>query len=119
VSSVIENIQEIGVGTALVGLLIAFVLYKKINKTEISNPVVADITQQIQDGAMTFLRAEYRYLAIFIAIVAAALYANPSTEPETAVAFLAGAAASVAWTVSAFGISQTSITVVSAPSACR
>ncbi|RTZ96569.1 MAG: sodium-translocating pyrophosphatase [Candidatus Poseidoniales archaeon] len=95
-SSVIENIQEIGVGTALVGLLIAFVLYKKINKTEISNPVVADITQQIQDGAMTFLRAEYRYLAIFIAIVAAALYANPSTEPETAVAFLAGAAASVA-----------------------
>ena len=92
----IENIQEIGAGTAIVGLLIAFILYNKINKIEISNPVVADITQQIQNGAMAFLNAEYRYLAIFIAVVAAALYANPTTEWETAVAFLAGAAASVA-----------------------
>ena len=91
----IENIQEIGAGTAIVGLLIAFMLYNKINKIEISNPVVADITQQIQNGAMAFLNAEYRYLAIFIAVVAAALYANPTTETETAIAFLAGAAASV------------------------
>jgi len=92
----IENIQEIGAGTAIVGLLIAFILYNKINKIEISNPVVADITQQIQNGAMAFLNAEYRYLAIFIAVVAGLLYANPTTEWETAVAFLAGAAASVA-----------------------
>ena len=91
----IENIQEIGAGTAIVGLLIAFMLYNKINKIEIGNPIVADITQQIQNGAMAFLNAEYRYLAIFIAVVAAALYANPTTEPETAIAFLAGAAASV------------------------
>ena len=46
----IENIQEIGAGTAIVGLLIAFMLYNKINKIEISNPIVADITQQIQKG---------------------------------------------------------------------
>jgi len=91
----IENIQEIGAGTAIVGLLIAFILYNKINKIEISNPVVADITQQIQNGAMAFLNAEYRYLAIFIAVVAALLYVNPDTGWETAVAFLAGAAASV------------------------
>jgi K(+)-stimulated pyrophosphate-energized sodium pump len=91
----IENIQEIGAGTAIVGLLIAFMLYNKINKIEIGNPIVADITQQIQNGAMAFLNAEYRYLAIFIAVVAAALYANPTTETETAIAFLAGAAASV------------------------
>jgi len=91
----IENIQEIGAGTAIVGLLIAFMLYNKINKIEISNPVVADITQQIQNGAMAFLNAEYRYLAIFIAVVAALLYVNPDTGWETAVAFLAGAVASV------------------------
>ena len=91
----IENIQEIGAGTAIVGLLIAFMLYKKINRIEIGNPIVADITQQIQNGAMAFLNAEYRYLAIFVAVVAAALYANPTTESETAIAFLAGAAASV------------------------
>ena len=92
----IENIQEIGAGTAIVGLLIAFMLYNKINKIEIGNPIVADITQQIQNGAMAFLNAEYRYLAIFIAVVAALLYVNPDTGWETAVAFLAGAAASVA-----------------------
>jgi K(+)-stimulated pyrophosphate-energized sodium pump len=91
----IENIQEIGAGTAIVGLIIAFMLYKKINRIEISNPIVADITQQIQNGAMAFLNAEYRYLAIFVAVVAAALYANPTTESETAIAFLAGAVASV------------------------
>ena len=91
----IENIQEIGAGTAIVGLVIAFMLYNKINKIEIGNPIVADITQQIQNGAMAFLNAEYRYLAIFIAVVAAALYVNPDTGWETAVAFLAGAAASV------------------------
>ena len=91
----IENIQEIGAGTAIVGLLIAFMLYKKINKMEISNPIVADITQQIQNGAMAFLNAEYRYLAIFIAVVAALLYVFLDTGWETAVAFLAGAAASV------------------------
>jgi K(+)-stimulated pyrophosphate-energized sodium pump len=44
---------------------------------------------------MAFLNAEYRYLAIFVAVVAAALYANPTTESETAIAFLAGAVASV------------------------
>ena len=91
----IENIQEIGAGTAIVGLIIAFMLYKKINRIEIGNPIVADITQQIQNGAMAFLNAEYRYLAIFVAVVAAALYANPTTESETAIAFLAGAVASV------------------------
>jgi len=91
----IENIQEIGAGAAIVGLMIAFMLYKKINRIEIGNPIVADITQQIQNGAMAFLNAEYRYLAIFVAVVAAALYANPTTESETAIAFLAGAAASV------------------------
>ena len=91
----IENIQEIGAGAAIVGLMIAFMLYKKINRIEIGNPIVADITQQIQNGAMAFLNAEYRYLAIFVAVVAALLYANPTTESETAIAFLAGAAASV------------------------
>ena len=32
----IENVQEIGAGTAIVGLVIAFMLYNKINKIEIA-----------------------------------------------------------------------------------
>jgi len=89
----IENIPLISVGVAVIGLLIAFMLYKQINKIKISNPTVADITKQIQDGAMAFLKAEYRYLSVFIVVVAALLLWN--NGQQTALAFLAGATASV------------------------
>jgi K(+)-stimulated pyrophosphate-energized sodium pump len=89
----IENIPLLSVGIAAIGLLIAFMLYKQINKIKISNPTVADITKQIQDGAMAFLKAEYRYLSVFIVVVAALLLWN--NGQQTALAFLAGATASV------------------------
>ena len=64
-----------------------------MNSVEIDNEVVADITQEIQDGAMAFLKAEYRVLSIFVIVVGVLLaWLN---DIETAVAFLAGAAASV------------------------
>ncbi|HIO94402.1 MAG TPA: sodium-translocating pyrophosphatase [Candidatus Poseidoniales archaeon] len=89
----IENIPLISVGVAAIGLLIAFMLFKQVSKIKISNPKVADITQQIQDGAMAFLKAEYRYLSVFIVVVAALLLWN--NGQQTALAFLAGATASV------------------------
>jgi len=90
----LENIPLIAAGAGLAGLLIAFVLYKKVNSVEIDNEVVADITKEIQDGAMAFLKAEYRVLSIFVIVVGALLaWLN---DIETAIAFLAGAAASVA-----------------------
>ena len=91
-------IGQAAVGTAFVGLLIAFGIYRKVNSVEIDNETVADITQQIQDGAMAFLKAEYRMLAVFIAVVAALLYAGGSYGLgwQVAVAFLIGASCSVA-----------------------
>ncbi len=88
-----ENIPLLSSGIAVLGLLIAFALYQKVNKIEIKNETVADITQQIQDGAMAFLKAEYRYLSIFVVVVAGLLFLN--NGQETALAFLAGAIASV------------------------
>ena len=88
-----ENIPQLSVGVAAIGLMIAFVLYNQIQKIKIENKTVADITQQIQDGAMAFLKAEYRYLSIFVVVVAALLYWN--NGQETSFAFLAGAIASV------------------------
>jgi K(+)-stimulated pyrophosphate-energized sodium pump len=89
----LENIPLIAAGAGLIGLLIAFVLYKKVNSVEIDNEVVADITQEIQDGAMAFLKAEYRVLSIFVVVVGAILaWLN---DMETAIAFFAGAVASV------------------------
>ena len=89
----IENIPLIAAGSGVLGLLIAFVLYQRVNSVEIDNEVVGDITQEIQDGAMAFLKAEYRVLSVFVVIVGALLaWLN---DLETAIAFFAGALASV------------------------
>ena len=89
----IENIPLIAAGLGVLGLLIAFVLYQRVNSVEIDNEVVGDITQEIQDGAMAFLKAEYRVLSVFVVIVGALLaWLN---DVETAIAFFAGALASV------------------------
>ena len=90
----LENIPLIAAAMGVLGLLIAFMLYKKVNNVEIDNEVVADITQEIQDGAMAFLKAEYRVLSIFVVVVGVLLaWLN---DFETAIAFFAGAVASVA-----------------------
>ena len=83
----------IAAGAGLVGLVIAFVLYQQVNKVKIDNEVVADITEEIQKGAMAFLFAEYKVLSIFVVVVGAVLaWLN---DLDTAIAFFAGAIASV------------------------
>ena len=87
------NIPLIAAGAGLLGLLIAFVLYRKVNSVEIDNEVVADITEEIQEGAMAFLYAEYRVLSVFVVVVGVLLaFLN---DIDTAIAFFAGAFASV------------------------
>ena len=90
----ITNIPLIAAVTGLLGLVIAFGLYMKVNKVKIDNKVVADITEEIQDGAMAFLQAEYKILGIFVAAVGALLFVL--NDVETTIAFFAGALASVA-----------------------
>ncbi|MBR19146.1 MAG: sodium-translocating pyrophosphatase [Euryarchaeota archaeon] len=88
-----------GMGAGILGLLIAFMLYRKVDSIEIENKTVATITGRIQDGAMAFLMAEYRMLAIFIVVVAALLFAGGEDNGlgmETMVAFIIGALCSVA-----------------------
>jgi K(+)-stimulated pyrophosphate-energized sodium pump len=89
----IDNIPMIAAGAGLLGLVIAFVLYQQVNKVKIDNEVVADITDEIQKGAMAFLFAEYKVLSIFVVVVGAVLaWLN---DLDTAIAFFAGAIASV------------------------
>ena len=77
------------------GLIVAFVLYKKNDSIEIEDKKVAEITQEIQDGAMAFLWAEYKILSIFVVVVAGLLATWDTGDIYTPVAFLAGAVASV------------------------
>ena len=89
-----DNIPMIAAGAGLFGLVVAFVLYQQVNKVKIDNEKVANITEEIQKGAMAFLFAEYRVLAIFVVVVGAAL--TQLNDMNTALAFFAGAIASVA-----------------------
>jgi K(+)-stimulated pyrophosphate-energized sodium pump len=92
-----QMVGQLGVGAGLLGLLIAFMLYRKVNAIEIENAKVAKITGQIQEGAMAFLFAEYRMLTIFVIVVAGLLAAGGSIGlgVETAAAFVIGATCSV------------------------
>ncbi|HIC76049.1 MAG TPA: hypothetical protein EYO98_05485, partial [Candidatus Poseidoniales archaeon] len=69
-----KMVGQAAVGVALVGLVIAYGLYRKVVGIPITDKKVAEITQEIQDGAMAFLKAEYRMLAMFVTVVAVALY---------------------------------------------
>ena len=89
-----DNIPMIAAGAGLFGLVVAFMLYQQVNKVKIDNEKVANITEEIQKGAMAFLFAEYRVLAIFVVVVGVAL--TQLNDMNTALAFFAGALASVA-----------------------
>jgi len=88
-----ENIPLIAAAAGLVGLVIAFILYLQVNKVKIDDEKVASITKEIQEGAMAFLVAEYKVLAIFVVAVGAVLALL--NDIETSIAFFAGAIASV------------------------
>ena len=84
----------VGIAAALYGLLTARKLFRKVDSVPVSNETVAGIGKQIQDGAMAFLRAEYRVLTIFVLLVAFLLiFATDSWQ--TPIAFLLGAISSV------------------------
>ena len=90
-----ENIPLIAAGAGLFGLIIAFLLYLRVNRVEIDNEKVAEITNEIQEGAMAFLKAEYRVLGIFVVVVGLLLWFLNGGEADTTIAFFAGALASV------------------------
>ncbi len=90
--------------TALIGvvaLAYAFMLSARIAKMSPGNARMQEIGQAISEGAMAFLRREYRTLAIFIvaltAIIAVAGFMTPAEvlQPATAVAFVGGALSSI------------------------
>jgi K(+)-stimulated pyrophosphate-energized sodium pump len=79
----------------LVGLLYTIIKYQWVSKQDAGNARMKEISTYIADGAMAFLRAEWKILTYF-AIVAALLlavmgYANPSSHWSIAIAFVVGA----------------------------
>jgi K(+)-stimulated pyrophosphate-energized sodium pump len=76
------------------GLIVAFLIYRSVVSRPTGSAAMTELAEQIHDGAMAFLRAEYSILLPFVAIVA--LLLGLAVDPRTAGAFVAGAACSIA-----------------------
>ncbi len=79
--------------TGIVGIVIAYVIYLAVLKQPVGTDHMKEIADAIYDGAMTFLKTEYKILSIFVVIVFGLLFAF--LDPNTAYAFLGGAISSV------------------------
>jgi K(+)-stimulated pyrophosphate-energized sodium pump len=74
----------------IVGLLAALLVYKMVLKYPAGEGKVADIAEQIHRGAMVFMRREYTYLLVFVAIVSVLIFISDLGAPTT-LSFLVGA----------------------------
>ncbi|MDP6739251.1 MAG: sodium/proton-translocating pyrophosphatase, partial [Planctomycetota bacterium] len=82
---------------AATALIFAVVKYFAIMKMDTGNDTMRDISRQVQEGAAAFLKAEYKWLTVFVIVVGLAIgMSDPATGlgSKTAIAFLCGALAS-------------------------
>lgn len=79
----------------LIGLLYTFVKFNWVSKQDAGNDRMKEISNYIAEGAMAFLRAEWKILGYFVAIVSILLavmaMANPASHWSIAIAFIIGA----------------------------
>lgn len=79
----------------VLGLLYVFIKNMWISKQEVGTEKMARIAKNIADGAMSFLKAEYKILGIFVVCVAVLLFFKGSNEAGSngmvAVSFIVGA----------------------------
>jgi K(+)-stimulated pyrophosphate-energized sodium pump len=76
-------------------LLFVFIKNNWVSKQEVGNEKMARIAKNIADGAMSFLKAEYKILSIFVIAVAILLFfkgqAETGSNGMVAVSFIVGA----------------------------
>ena len=79
----------------ILALLFVFIKNNWVSKQEIGNEKMARIAKNIADGAMSFLKAEYKILSIFVVAVAILLFFKGQAESGSnglvAVSFIIGA----------------------------
>ena len=79
----------------LIGLLYTFIKFAWVSKQDAGNPRMKEISDFIAEGAMAFLKAEWKILAYFVVIVALLLgfmaNSNESSHWSIAISFIIGA----------------------------
>ncbi|HEY8417331.1 MAG TPA: sodium-translocating pyrophosphatase [Limnochordales bacterium] len=87
----------LGLGGGVLALLLACWLFARVSRQDPGTERMQEIAAAIHEGALAFLRREYRTLAVFVMALAAVIYLSGTLRgtgdmpPATAVAFLVGA----------------------------
>ncbi|MEO6220685.1 MAG: sodium/proton-translocating pyrophosphatase, partial [Ginsengibacter sp.] len=90
-----DNLIYIIPAMGIVGLLYTFVKFAWVNKQDAGNERMKEISTYIADGAMAFLKAEYKILSYFVIIGAILLgvmgFSSANSHWSIALAFITGA----------------------------
>ena len=90
-----ENLIYVVPAMGLVGLLYTFIKFAWVSKQDAGTPRMKEISTYIAEGAMAFLKAEYKILTYFVIIGALLLgvmgYTNSNSHWSIALAFVLGA----------------------------
>src|SRR3984957_10138985 len=81
--------------TGVIGLLYTFIKYAWVSKQDPGNERMQEISRYIAEGAMAFLKAEWKILSYFVVLAAILLAIMGNSNPESnwsiAIAFILGA----------------------------
>jgi K(+)-stimulated pyrophosphate-energized sodium pump len=88
-----EFLTSLSPVVGIVGLVVAFLIYRAISKQPAGSEIMQQIAAQIHVGAMAFLRREYSVLSLFVVLVGVLL--GVFLDWGTAAAFLGGGICSV------------------------
>ncbi|MCW8950693.1 MAG: sodium/proton-translocating pyrophosphatase, partial [Sedimenticola sp.] len=95
------------------GLFVAFKIYQRVMQYETGNEKVTKIAEAIHEGAMVFMRREYRMMGSFAAILVILLLFMLGVK--TAFAFVVGAGASaLAGYIGMFSATQANVRTTTA-----
>ncbi|MEO6404769.1 MAG: sodium-translocating pyrophosphatase [Ferruginibacter sp.] len=90
-----QNLIYVVPAMGIVGLLYTFIKFAWVSKQDAGTPRMKEISNYIAEGAMAFLKAEYKVLTYFVIIAALLLgvmgFSNPNSHWSIAVAFVIGA----------------------------
>lgn len=79
----------------IIGLLFTIFKSSWISKQEVGSDRMKEISNYIAEGAMAFLKSEYKVMAYYVVIAALLLglmgWSNPNSSPAIAIAFVIGA----------------------------
>jgi K(+)-stimulated pyrophosphate-energized sodium pump len=90
-----DNLIYVIPAMGIVGLLYTFVKYSWVSKQDAGTARMQEISNYIAEGAMAFLRAEWKILSYFVVIAALLLavmgFSNANSHWSIALAFIVGA----------------------------